>query len=253
MRRGQVSISKHCRTAILWEYQSPSKKNNTTSNSTSHGQEVRNLAKVPYCQCTCPSRSAHLLGTFGHGNVSIPLLRAQNYSIIRLLTLRENLMEYHEEHRSWSTCREQHLFAIFEMSSFLSTLPSRNKFSSSDLCIFRLLSSTKPVPMYLVTCWKYKQTHIFISSCRNEFFTQDLPKKMKFPFFFLFVDVFFALSVKNWCQNSHSFPLPGNNTRLMKYCVHEDVWINYMWDTGKQGRSVSQAHLLHRTASIVVS
>ena len=39
-------------------------------------------------QCTCPSPSAHLLGTFGHGNISIPPLRAQNYSSIRLLTLR---------------------------------------------------------------------------------------------------------------------------------------------------------------------
>ena len=77
MRRVQVPISKHSQTAILWTNQSPSKKNNTTSNSISHGQEVRNLAKVPYWQCTCPSPSAHLLGTFGHGNTSIPPLRAQ--------------------------------------------------------------------------------------------------------------------------------------------------------------------------------
>ena len=88
MRRVQVPISKHSPTAVLWTYQSPSKKNNTTSNSTSHGQEVHMLAKVPYWQCTCPSPSAHLLGTFGHSNKSIPPLRAQNYSTIRLLTLR---------------------------------------------------------------------------------------------------------------------------------------------------------------------
>ena len=50
-------------------YQSPSKKNSSPSNSTSHGQEIRNLAKVPYWQCTCPNPSAHLLGTFGHGNI----------------------------------------------------------------------------------------------------------------------------------------------------------------------------------------
>ena len=62
--------------------------NNTTSNSTSHGQEVRNLAKVPCWQCSCPNQSTHLLGTFGHGNISIPPLRAQNFSTIRLLTLR---------------------------------------------------------------------------------------------------------------------------------------------------------------------
>ena len=87
MRRVQVPISKHSQTAVLWTCQSPSKKNNITSNSTSHGQEVRNLAKVPYRQCTCPSPSAHLLGVFGHGNISIPPLRAQNYRTIRLLTL----------------------------------------------------------------------------------------------------------------------------------------------------------------------
>ena len=87
MRRVQVPISKHSQTAILWTCQSPSKKNNVTCNSTSHGQEVRNLAKVPYWQCTWPSRSAHLLGTFGHGSESIPPLRAQNYRTIRLLTL----------------------------------------------------------------------------------------------------------------------------------------------------------------------
>ena len=88
MWRVPVPISKHSETAILWTYQSPSKKNNTTSNSTSHGQEVCNLAKVSYWQYTCPSPSVHLLKTFGHGNISIPPLRAQNYSTIRLLTLR---------------------------------------------------------------------------------------------------------------------------------------------------------------------
>ena len=33
---------------------------------------------------------------------------------------------------------------------------------------FCLLSSTKSVPVYLLTCWKYKQSHIFISSCPND-------------------------------------------------------------------------------------
>ena len=87
MRRVQVPISKHSQTAILWTYQSPSKKNNTLWNSTSHEQEVHNLAKAPYWQCTCPSRSAHLLGMSSHGNISIPPLRARKYSTIRLLTL----------------------------------------------------------------------------------------------------------------------------------------------------------------------
>ena len=88
MRPVQVPISKHSQTAILWTYQPPSKKNNTTWNSTSHGQEVCNLAKVPYWQCACSSPSAYLLGTFGQGNVSIPPFSAQTYSTIRLLTLR---------------------------------------------------------------------------------------------------------------------------------------------------------------------
>ena len=88
MRRVQVPKSEHSQTAILWKYQSPSKKNSSPSNSTSRGQEVRNSAKVPYWQCTSPSPSAHLFGTFSHGNKSIPPLLALNYSTIRLLTLR---------------------------------------------------------------------------------------------------------------------------------------------------------------------
>ena len=76
-------------------------------------------------------------------------------------------MEYLEEHRSWSTCREQRLFAVFEIHSLLSKHPSRKKCSSSDPCIFCLLSSTKSVSIYLVTRWKYTQSHIFISPCRT--------------------------------------------------------------------------------------
>ena len=64
------------------------RKATTPWNSTSHGQELRNLTKVPYCQCTCPSPSVHLLGSFGHESKSIPQFRAQNYSAIRLLTPR---------------------------------------------------------------------------------------------------------------------------------------------------------------------
>ena len=77
-------------------------------------------------------------------------------------------MEYHQEHRSWSTCREQRLFAVFERYSFLSKHLLWKKCSFSDLCIFCLPSFTKSVPMYLVTCWKYKQSHIFILPCRND-------------------------------------------------------------------------------------
>ena len=51
------------------------------------GQKIRNLAKVPYWQCTCPSPSAHLLGIFGHGSTSVPSAQSSNYDKIRLLTL----------------------------------------------------------------------------------------------------------------------------------------------------------------------
>ena len=44
-------------------------------------------------------------------------------------------MEYHEEHWSWSTCREQCLFAAFGIYSFLSKHLSRKTCSFSDLCI----------------------------------------------------------------------------------------------------------------------
>ena len=77
-------------------------------------------------------------------------------------------MEYYEEHRSWSTCCEQCLFAVFEIYSFLSQHPSRKRCSFSDLCIFCLLSSTKSFAMDIVTCWKCKKRDIFISPCRNE-------------------------------------------------------------------------------------
>ena len=46
--------------------------------------------------------------------------------------------------------------------------PFAKKFSFSNLCIFCLLSSTKSVLMHLVTCWKYKQSHIFISPCQTD-------------------------------------------------------------------------------------
>ena len=167
MRRVQVSVSKHSETAFLWTKQSPSKKNNTTSNSTSHGQEVRNLAKVPYWQCTCPSPSVHLLGTFGHGNISQPF-RTQNYTSIRLLTLSVKFdgiarRTLELEHLPWTAfirCIWNILFPI--------KAPFAKKCSSSNLCIFCLLSSTKAVLMCLVTCWKYKQRDTFISPCRHD-------------------------------------------------------------------------------------
>ena len=49
--------------------------------------------------------------------------------------------------------------------SYHSTLRQMLLFWSLHFCLF---SSTKSVPMYLVTCWKYKHSHIFISPCRND-------------------------------------------------------------------------------------
>ena len=67
------------------------------------------------------------------------------------------------KHLSWTAfirCIWNTLFTV--------KAPFAKKCSSSDLCILCLLSSPKSVPMYLVTCWKYKQSHIPISPCRNE-------------------------------------------------------------------------------------
>ena len=98
----------------------------------------------------------------------IPPHRAQNYTTIRLLRL---LVKFDGiwrrtpelEHLPWTAfirCVWKILFPV--------TAPSAKKFSFSDLCRFCLLSSTKSVPMYLVTCWKYKQSHILISPCRYD-------------------------------------------------------------------------------------
>ena len=168
MPRVQVPISKHSQTAILWTYQSPSKKNNTPSNSISHGQEVRNLAQVPYWQCTCPSPSAHLLGTFGHGNTSIPPLRVQNYSTIRLLTLCVKF-----DGIWWRTPELKHLpWTAFIRCIWEILLPIKAPFVKTMLlfwslhflsAFFHKISSNLSGNML-----KYKQSHIFISPCRND-------------------------------------------------------------------------------------
>ena len=79
--------------------------------------------------------------------------------------------------RSWSTCREQRLSALFEIHSLLSKHPARQNCFSSDLCIFCLLSSTKSVQVYLVTRWKdrvifsshqVEMTHVNSKTCRTK-------------------------------------------------------------------------------------
>ena len=209
MRRVRVPISKHPETPVLWTYQSPSKNNNTTSNSTSHGQEVRNLAKVPYWQCTCPSPSAHLLGTFGHGNISIPPLRAQNYSKICLLRLNVKF-----DGISRRTAELEHLLWTASIRCIWNTLfpikaPFAEKCPSSDLCISSLLSSTKSVPMYLLTCWKYKQSHIFIPPCRND------PSQLQNCRTKRFFTVFGTLRVTSRQRKKNSFSrTPQNKSRF---------------------------------------
>ena len=167
MRRVQIPIWKHSQTAILWTYQSPSKKNNTTSNSISHGQEVRSLAKVPYWQCTCPSPSARLLGTFGHGNISIPPLRAQNYSKIRLLMTHVKF-----DGISWRTPELEHLPWTAFIRCIRNTLfPIKAPFAKKMLffwslhflsAFFHKISSNVSHNMLVI------QSHIFISPCRND-------------------------------------------------------------------------------------
>ena len=91
----------------------------------------------------------------------------KHYSTIPLLTLRVKFDGISPRKRSWSTCRDQRLFAVFATLFPLKEPFARKMFLFWSLH-FCLLSSTKPVPMYLVTCWKYNQSHIFISPCRND-------------------------------------------------------------------------------------
>ena len=112
-------------------------------------------------QPICSEHSAMATYLFHHSGL-------KHYSTIRLLTLRvkfdgiwQSTPELkHLPRTAFIRCNWNILFPI--------KAPFAKKCSSSDLWIFCLLSSTKPVPMYLVTCWKYKQIHIFISPCRND-------------------------------------------------------------------------------------
>ena len=109
-------------------------------------------------QPICSAMATHLFHRSG----------LKHYSTIRLLTLRVKFEGIWRrtpelEHLPWTAfigCIWKILFPI--------KAPFAKKCSSSDLCISCLLSSTKSVPMYLVTCWKYKQSHIFISPCPND-------------------------------------------------------------------------------------
>ena len=145
MRRVQFPLSRNSETAILWTNQSPSRKNSTTSNSTltwargtQFGEGLVLAVHLfesfsPFARNVRPWQ--HLYSTS----------QGSNYNKIRLQTLRVKLMEYDQEHRSWSTCREQRLLAVFEIHSFLSEHALRKNCSFSDLCLFCLLSSTKSV------------------------------------------------------------------------------------------------------------
>ena len=168
MRRVQVPISKHSQTAILWTYQSPSKKTPPLQIPPHMGKRYAiwrrsriGNALVWVGQPICSERLAMEANLFHRSGL-------KHYSTIRLLTLRVNLMEYDEEHWSWSTCREQRLFAVLGRRSFLSNTLRQKNAPLLILAFFVLFSSTKSVPMCLVTCWKYKPSLIFISSRRNE-------------------------------------------------------------------------------------
>ena len=97
-----------------------------------------------------------------------PPLRAQNYSTTRLLTLRVKFNGI-----SRRTPEVEHLSRTAFIRCIWDILfPIKAPFAKRLLLFwslhFCLLSSTKSVPMYLLTCWKYKQSHIFISPCRND-------------------------------------------------------------------------------------
>ena len=51
--------------------------------------------------------------------------------------------------------------------SYQSSLRRKNA-PSLIFAFFVCFSSIKSVLMYLITCWKYKQSHILISPCRND-------------------------------------------------------------------------------------
>ena len=112
-------------------------------------------------QPICPERSAMEAYLFHRSGL-------KHHSTICLLTLRVKFDGISPrtpelEHLPWTVfirCIWNILFPV--------KAPFAKKYSSSDLCIFCLLSSTKSVPMYLLTCWKYKQSHIFMSPCRND-------------------------------------------------------------------------------------
>ena len=133
-------------------------------------------------------------------------------------------MKHDEEHRSWSTCREQRLFDVFETSSFLSKHPSQIKCSSSGFCLFCLLSSTKSAPMYFVTYWKCKQSHVFISPCRND------PSQLQNCRTKRFFTVFGTLRV-TWQQRKEIFSLAHPHTpkqsmfvSLFSSSIRFDTW-----------------------------
>ena len=92
-------------------------------------------------------------------------------------------MEYHEEHRSWSICRELRLFAVFERYSFLSKHPFAKKCSFSDLCIFLSASFHKISPNVSRNMLKI-QSSIFIPPCRND--PSQLQNRKKKRFFTVF-------------------------------------------------------------------
>ena len=101
------------------------------------GKRYAILAKVPYWQCTCPSPSAHLLETFGHGSKSIPQLKTQ--------TLKYNSSPNATCKIWWNITKDTGAGApavnsvyslCFEIYSFLSKHPLRKKWPSSDFCFF---------------------------------------------------------------------------------------------------------------------
>ena len=73
-------------------------------------------------------------------------------------------MEYHKEHRSWSTWREQRLSAVFEICSFLSKHPARK---NAPFLIFAFFVCFLPQNQFQYTSWHAEDTNRVIFSSHH--------------------------------------------------------------------------------------
>ena len=175
-------------------------------------------ALVWISQPICSDRSAMATYLFHRSGL-------KHYSTIRLLTLRvksDGIWRRISElgHLPWTAF----IRCVWNRLSPIKA-PFGKKCSSSDLCIFCLLPSTKSVPMYLVTCWQYIQSHTLMSPCRND------PSQLQNCRTKRFFRVFGTLHV-TWRQSEEILspsPPPKTEYVLSLFCKFErfirfDAW-----------------------------